>query len=560
MQPKKQPVAHKHIFSITALIIGAVFSLFLVVGRSIRLLTDFKLITAAPWKAVLFFVLFWAIFTVLLTLLYFWMDSLEIGKTSSVKGSAEGSAVGSVEGIGAALKDFKHPVLMRMLLILLMWLPFQIWFMPGNVPADPWRQLNMFLGHSYWHTHHPFVATVTTGSIYWLGMQIGGKNMGAFFCFLVQDLAGAFAYASMIAYVHRKSQSRVLSIVSLLFVGIVPLFPGYVMSLGKDSLYLTYLTLFLLSYVKILLKDEGRYTWIVLVFFGALACMQRHDAIYLVVPTAFVLPILVTGKEMKKRALLWACLILLGAASERLFVSKVLGLHSDSKTEALSLPLQQIGRYVMKHEGELTPEEIETIDAVLVYEGMAERYQPRHSNGIKNHWRKEATKEDWSNLYKFWAEKMLEDPLTYAESIGNSMLGYVDPVYSYTQSLDLYNYTAEGKAEPYATYLFPESTQEAVRSYVKFWRGFPSLKIFMSPASYFWVYIVLLGAVLRKRKIRKLALLFVLPVLSFAICIASPISGSSRYAMPVIVALPLYLLIILLYYRAGSMEQAHSEG
>ena len=525
---------NRHIFSITAIILGAVFSLFLIVGRSFRLRTDFSLITEAPWKAVLFFLLFWVIFSILLTLLYRWLDSL-----------SSRSAVGSDSAIRP---DNAHPVLIRMLLLLLMWGAFQIWFLPGNIPSDPANQLSMFLNYSSWNTHHPFFATITLGAIYRVGLQIGGQNFGTFLCVLAQDLLGAFSFASMIAYIYRRRGSRVLSVISLLFFGLVPVFPAYMCSLGKDAFYLSYLARFLLSYVRILFRDEQKYTKLVLVVFGTLACMQRHDALYLVIPTLFVLIFLVEGKEQRRRVLLCFILVLLLAVSERMFVKRVLHLHSDRQTEALSIPLMQIGRYVMKHEDEMTPEEIAVIDAVVKYDGMAERYDPTHSNSIKNHSRNKATKQDWMRFFGLWAQKLKEDPLTYVEATMNFVFGYTDPVYIRDETLGMYISDNNKAGRAFATRILPEKFEAMALSYVRFWRRVFPLRIFMAAASYYWCYLILLGAVLRKKKSRKHVLIFVFPLLVFAICCASPICGSIRYSMPALTALPLFICVTLERY------------
>ena len=541
--------------SITALLLGALFAAFLVVGRSFRLRTDFSLITEAPWKAALLFVLFWVIFTAALTLLYHRMDSEESALTSDRQPGKE---------------DFRHPVLMRMLLLLLMWGLFQIWFMPGNIPSDPRRQLSMFLDYSSWNTHHPFFATVTVGSIYWAGLKIGGQNLGTFFCVFAQDLLGAFTFASMLTYVRRRSRSRALSTVCLLFVGLVPAFPAYLCSLGKDAFYLSYLGLFLLSYVRILLKDEMRYTKPVLVVAGTLACMQRHDALYLVIPTLFVLIFLVEGKHQRKMILLSFAAVLFLSLSERMFVSHVLNLHTDRQTEALSIPLQQIARYVSKHEGEqnqaegeegdaasrhdggLTQEEIGTIDAVIEYEGLAERYDPTFSDPVKNRSRK-ASKEDWNRFFRLWAQKLSEDPVTFIEATMNFVFGYTDPYYVREETLGMYISHKGTKYPVFASYLLPKPCQQGAKAYVHFWRTWFPLRLFMAAASYCWICLILLGAVLRRKGSRKYAMIFVFPLLAFAICVASPISGSMRYSMPVLTALPLFLLVTHELYRKDGL-------
>ena len=229
-------------------------------------------------------------------------------------------------------------------------------------------------------------------------------------------------------------------------------------------------------------------------------------------------------------------------------VKRVLHLHSDRQTEALSIPLMQIGRYVMKHEDEMTPEEIAVIDAVVKYDGMAERYDPTHSNSIKNHSRNKATKQDWMRFFGLWAQKLKEDPLTYVEATMNFVFGYTDPVYIRDETLGMYISDNNKAGRAFATRLLPEKFEAMALSYVRFWRRVFPLRIFMAAASYYWCYLILLGAVLRKKKSRKHVLIFVFPLLVFAICCASPICGSIRYSMPALTALPLFICVTLERY------------
>lgn len=61
------------------------------------------------------------------------------------------------------------------------WTPFILAFLPGSIPADGFRQLDVFLGVMPLDNHHPWVLTMIMGGLLTLGKTIWCYNFGVIF-------------------------------------------------------------------------------------------------------------------------------------------------------------------------------------------------------------------------------------------------------------------------------------------------------------------------------------------------------------------------------------------
>ncbi|MCR5060584.1 MAG: glucosyltransferase domain-containing protein [Saccharofermentans sp.] len=117
-----------------------------------------------------------------------------------------------------------------------------------------------------------------------------------------------------------------------------------------------------------------------------LVCFMRSNGIYVVVLTAAALIPLIR-KDRKKAGfavvMLAGVILFLISNTVILKTSGTIILENNYK-EALSIPFQQTARYVRDNSDDITDEEREIIDRDLNIETLAERYDPRISDPVKN--------------------------------------------------------------------------------------------------------------------------------------------------------------------------------
>ena len=525
----------KKSFCLGACIVACILSSFLLIGMSLEACTDFSFIIGRKSQmfiALLTFLGFWIILYGCVKWLYVKLDCLKV-KTCFCE--------------GVWYKVEQHFFVIAFIALLLCWGILSFAFFPGSVPYDGRNELNQYFGITQLNLHHPFFSTMILGLWYEIGYKIAGITGGCVAYVMFQSLCGAVVFGRIAEYVCKKTKRLLFGGLTLLYFGMVPVWWAYMQSIMKDALYVVAFAWFMLEYFKIFFKDNNKYTLMQLAVAGVFACILRNGAWMLILPTLIALWIACKGIRKSLVAVI-AVVLIINYGLNTVLMDK-LDLKSDNQVEALSIPLQQIARYVTVHEDEMTDEEKKVIDGVIRYDGISERYNPECSDPIKDKNRREATDEDWQAFWKLWLEKFKDDPITYITATMNHVYGYIDPFHFYygLVSYQFYNkdaITEEDKDIVYSKYLFPYNIRRGVSSAVYMWDNIPGLSFLVNAGFYTWVGIILIGALLRKKK-WKTVLMFVAPFMNVLMCFASPVNALLRYALPVMAMMPLLILVSL---------------
>ena len=83
------------------------------------------------------------------------------------------------------------------------WTPFILAFLPGSIPADGFRQLDVFLGAMPLDNHHPWVLTMIMGGLLTLGKTIWCYNFGVFLIIIVFTSVEIWCYSAVVRYLYR---------------------------------------------------------------------------------------------------------------------------------------------------------------------------------------------------------------------------------------------------------------------------------------------------------------------------------------------------------------------
>ena len=519
-------------FCLTACIIGAVFSAFLMIGFSFSSFHNFDFIFGNLQQlliALWVFLGFWAVLYTVLKTMYIGLDTLSYRRCV-------------YEGILKIISE--HFFLFSFAVMLLIWLLLGLSYFPGSVPHDGRNQLNMVYGFADWFIHHPFYSTVILGAVYGLGHELFGVMGGCVFYVVFQSVLAGFVFSRICDYIYKKTKKLLPALLCLLYFAVSPMWWTAMQTVIKDTLYTIAFALFVFEYVKVFLKDGNRWDIIFLIASAIGVCSLRNGGHFIVLPALLALMIAVVDR----RKLMCVVFVIVALADYCLntVVIDHLGLTPVNQVEALSIPLQQIARYVTYYEDELTEEEKSIIDCVVKYDGISERYNPELSDPIKNKYRN-TTEEEWDAFWNLWFEKLLEHPGVYITATMNHVFGYIDPFYVYDgmSKYQLYNKGSISNRDTdvvYSKYLMSQEVRTAAEDAAKIWNNIPFLSFIVSPAFCTWVGIFLIGALLRKKKWRA-ALLFVAPLMSVLICFASPVNGLLRYALPVMAAIPPLILL-----------------
>ncbi len=533
-------------FSLTALLVGGTFSVFLVVGMSFSAYEDFSFITTSKRQfalALTVFLGYWAILYAGIKLLLEKLDGL---------------ALKDRQYTGLWRKIDRHIFAFSVLVILVCWVVFWTVYFPGSVPYDGRYQLNMYLGFQAMSRHHPYYSTLLIGAIYSIGASIGGSNLGVAFYVAFQSVVCALVYGASCSYLRKKRMPLPAVLGFVLFFAVVPIWCTYAQTIMKDTIYAGFFAWFTLECVKCFLGDGGKYGSLRLALAAILVCLFRSEGVYIATLALLVLLFLV--KLRRRGVLITLAAVLAVSFGLNGVLLDQMEMRTDSKVESLSLLIQQVARYSTEYEDELTEDEKSVIDAIVPYEYL-EDYDPEVSDDVKKHYRTDATDEDWSNFLKLWAQLLLRHPMVYVEAAVSEMYGYFDPFYFYQglSSFQLYtkSYLSSNDTGPeyYSVYVTSDDLRDSAYQYAYLWQKIPILSFLVNPAAYVWAGILLLAVVLRRKDWRT-ALLYLTPVFVVLICCISPVNGLLRYMMPVCACMPEYVLLALHPKLPGGSSEA----
>ena len=446
--------------------------------------------------------------------------------------------------------------------IAICWLPYLLMHLPGSVPYDGYWQINMFYGIEQISNHHPWVMTEFYGVLMEAGRGIS-DNFGVFLITLVSFLIEALCYSVVCNKLHKWKIPVWMNIGALLFFALLPPFGAYAQAVIKDSLFCGLFALFFVLYVDICISAIRREktakpfrTYILLFIVEILVCLTRNNGVYMILPADIILLFFVLKGNHRYVILMTICV-----CCSYYFVNNVLagwvGVEPGSKREMLSIPFQQTARYLKEYPDDVTTEEREAISNVLSYDLLADYYDPETSDHVKSTFNDDATDEELKAYFSAWVSMFRRHPGVYFEATLNNTYGYYYPFYN-CDVLGAYQFYIKG--EPIATgdldihYIVPEKVRQVCDSYAEFWRDIPGLSLLVNPASYTWLLLIAGGYLIYKRKYKGL-LVLAAPLLNVAICIASPVNGLLRYAMPLMACTPILICWCYVYTKKSGRDQ-----
>ena len=540
-------------------VLSAVFSIFMLIGISYSKLGNWDFIFANVRQCIVAFIAFlgyFILFDVFLSILYKLLAEKHLFKTLSKYKFPD-----TIDN---------HYYLFAFIVIVLFWLPYVLFHLPGSVPYDGYRQINMFYNIEPLSNHHPWVLTVFFGFLMNIG-KIVSDNFGVLLIVSVMFIVEASCYATICSKIKKWGAPFYFNLLTLLFFAILPVFGAYSQIVMKDGIFSALFALFFvlyvdlcISYVKKDVIEHPVQKFAVLLIIELLVCITRNNGIYMIIP-ANILLLFFTIKGRKKYVILLTLCLLLSYYCIDSRLAAAVGVAPGSDKEMLSIPFQQTARYLKEYPDDVTESEEKAIRAILDYDNLAQIYEPEISDHVKDTFRNSSSKEDLSNYFKAWFSMFCRHPGVYFEATFNNTYGYYYPFHN-CNKLGAYQFYIQGP--PLATvdfdihYVIPANIRQICDTYATIWRNIPGLAQLVNPGSYTWG-ILILGGYLIYRKRSKGLLVLAAPLLNVAVCIASPVNGYLRYAIPLIACTPVLIYWCLRYAETKKavrhLEQAAKE-
>lgn len=493
----------------------------------------------------------------------------------------------------------RHPFAAPALVLALCWLPVLVGYAPALFMWDTNTQILQWFGlpnhisssvdlldSSVLLTqHHPPLHTALVGLCVQAGISLAGsENLGVFIYAVLQwavdilAISWAFRIAQIVGAPHAPH------FVALGFIALVPAYSNYSVLVTKDVLFASALLLFAIELVYLVFcaaSSDGRIAFsrrhAVLLVAGALgAALLRSGMIVAVAGGALAATLLLWRMQRRlareglrpvsAQSLLRVPLIALALViAVNLLLARVvypaLAITPSSKREALSIPMQQVARFMRDRPDAVQPEDLRAIDRVLDAPSLARLYDPSKSDPVKATYKEQASSDDLSAFWQTWARLFARDPGCFISATAANYYGYFYPAHamswsytSYFSSLVMANTETNLIYSDIASYFsFHQLDHPLVRAldglcsgYRLLFQRLPFLTLTMQAALYDWALVLLTAYAVRRR--RSHAAVFLVPAwIVLLIALVGPCNATTyfRYAYPVALLVPFLALITM---------------
>ena len=460
----------------------------------------------------------------------------------------DGSLDLSIAKEGALVKAYRaHTLLLCMAAVLLFWLPHLIVSYPASMNSDTQSQFDQILGALPWSKHHPTLLALFLMGAMKLGQALGSGNLGLFAYVLAQAVfaAAAIGYSQLI--MSRLRAPVWLRALALALCAVAPVYSDNITVILKDMPYSYAMLLLLCELVRARFLEKEDYVrsagFMLRVILSAFLMLRmRPNGAIVWLPICAALFWGARGRRNRAAVAVAAAVpFLLGAGFDAAFDARF---HPQAASlgEALSLPFQQTARFVSEYESEVTPEEREAIDRVLVYDELAGRYRPELSDPVKALYRKEAALDDWLAYGQTWLRQLARHPGCYVSAtvIQNALILDVS-----TYNLAIFTGTGLSGEEEEALDIHRGETLTRLEKLEGSLRTAAlSLPFALQLNTLGFYGALLLGAcaIARSRKARGMLTVLLPQLMTMAVILCGPcIQNQDRYGFPVIYLMPLAL-------------------
>lgn len=522
-------------------ILSLIYSILLLFGTSYKKVGNATLVFDNIFLSILIFIVLFFLSRTLILFLYKYLDNYKIKNKKKSKFNN--------------LLD-KHPFIVSMIIILILWLPYIISFYPIILSPDPSFQIKQFFGIPNKYSdysimldksvtitnHHPVIHTLLLGTCLKFGNLINCDNLGLFLYSIIQITILSSVLSLTISYMTKLKISYKYRLIVLLIYSLVPMFPLYAMSGVKDVIFTSLIILYVMLIYHLIKnkKDTLSIKNVILIILLLIFIMLFRNNGFHIILLSFPFVLLINRKNLKKLLTIFIIFLSFNTCYNKVILPHF-KITPSSVREILSIPFQQTARYVKYNK--LTKEEYEIYDKVLDMSDLAKRYKPEISDPVKNKFNKYTTDKELKEYFSTWLKDLIKDPVTYVDATTNNIYGYFYPFklnwyvyYKYDTRIvsDGFNYH----------YNNLNTSRDILSTFAIYYPYIPIIGLVSNIGFNTWILFFITAYMFHKKKYY--GIIYLLPsYVALLVCMASPVNAYFRYAMPYVFAMPLTIGIFL---------------
>lgn len=433
------------------------------------------------------------------------------------------------------------------LIIFICWILNFLLSFPGIYTYDAMTQVNQLRFGNQLSSHHPVLHTIYLDIFIIGGNKVfGSYSIGMALYSLSQMfiMSGIFAYACN--YIYKKNVPALIKLFAVAFFAILPLNSLYAITATKDVIFSGIFLILFLFTIDMIMDQEKFFSSLKLqiryIIIAILMCMFRNNGIYVLI---FCMPffILFLRSKRKNVALIFTVILSLNLLYNGPLMS-ALNVQKGSFSEALSAPIQMLGRAIKDHSNTIPKEELDIIYEIMP-EKTGELYNPMISDPIKSQFKIDVFKNDIKKYIKVWFLVGREFPESYINGFLSTNLGfwYPDKEYpGYYMDYDMWNIDGDYillnrmSLSPTLEKFYQSVATGVLQTKV------PVISMLFSPGFYFWLLLISI-LIFSYRRNYKLLLSLSLHIGLWGTLALSPLA-IIRYVYPLVCSTPIIVTYI----------------
>lgn len=441
-----------------------------------------------------------------------------------------------------------------------LWLPYMVILYPGTMWWDCSGSILQCFGIIQLNNWNPIFQTFIMGGFIKLGNIFVDYNFGVFLYVLVQIMFASVIFSYAICFPYKYSRNKNILYLGTLLFGIIPVYPIYLVSMGKDSNWSCVILLMLVFTCEIL----GDKAWIIVkknrirysIAFIAI-CLLRNAGIYVAL-SFLIINIFIVAK--RERIYLFKiagiCIIFLLLWFD--FLLPIFNVSSDGMSrDSWNIQFQQLARYINTYPEDIKDTDIDIINKMLDYNALKDKYNPGLVDSVTDvYFGDSISEEDLDKFIDLYIEMGRKHPVCYLDTIGAKSSGYFNPF----EPLSVKPFTITGVADVAESLknkglnlnLYNIFDLQYFNLFVNVLQKIPIIRLITRSGIWVWAFFFLIFMGLKRMKSKKMCMVFIPGMVIIAGLLIVPANNYFRYVLSIAFQIP--FLIVYTYGLDGQKQ------
>lgn len=447
----------------------------------------------------------------------------------------------------------------NLLIIFILWLPYLIVTYPGSAWFDCSSSIKQMYGVTPLSNWNPIIQTFFIGGFVRLGDFLLDENFGLFLYNICQMVfsAGVISYGLTSSLIKKGKSVKVDYIIMLLVYSILPVYPLYVTSVGKDTnwsccILLMAIILWKMQIDEDWIKRNRNRVFFVLCFLSI--CLLRNAGIYVAIPCAIVA--LIYSTSYRKLLAILSGVCILGVLFWANIFLPSIGVSTDGiSRDSWNVQFQQMANFIKTYPDEITEDDISIINRMLSFEELSTKYNPNIVDTVTEvYYGDSISNEDLREFKQLYWRWFREHPECYLDAFVAKCIGYFTPIiYTSVKPFTIIgvsdvNCNVQSKLPEFHLYSVNDLTSYVY--YVQQLQKTPVINLFTHCGFWTWlIFYSLFAAIKRNRKVIPMIMPFLVVIIGLTIV---PTNNYFRYTLSLVFASP--FLLYMIYSSQGGKD------